>query len=377
MKKFLNIIKLEYKNIFKDPGVMLIMVLGALLYSLFYAMPYSTEVLRDVPIGVIDNSNSQLSRDFIRKIDANEYIKVSSRPSSIEEATDQFYSGKIKSYVVIPKNFERDLYRGSPVKVSLYSDSSYLLIYRQVANGIITTATAMGAQIEIGKLMKSGLSKQQATLVRLPFEYIQIPLFNPASGYASYIYPVVLILILQQTMLVGIGLLGGTLREQNKEFCEIKLSLPFVIIAKSTAYVLLYLIHSIFYFLVFPIIFNYPMHFQILNLLILLIPYLYAVSFLGQALVYFFKERETSILVIVVTSLPMVFLPGFIWPKESIPPILNFFANFIPSTNAIGGLVRVNQMDATLWQVRENFFVLICLCAFYFICAYFAVRKST
>src|SRR5574344_2108845 len=196
IKKFFDIAIKEFLGIFKDHGAILIMVFGALTYALFYAIPYAHEVLRDVPVGVVDLDNTQMSRKLIRMMDSNEYIAVSERPVTIDSAKKDFYSGKIRSYVVIPRNFEHDIFRGKPVKVSMYSDSSYLLIYRQVANGVITSAMTMGAGVEVAKLMKQGLSKEQAITLKMPFDFVQMPLFNPSSGYASYIYPVVIVLIL-------------------------------------------------------------------------------------------------------------------------------------------------------------------------------------
>lgn len=380
MSNILKIWKSEILAILKDPGTLLIMVIGAFMYSLFYTIPFSTHILKDVPIGVVDFDNSSLSRELIRNFDSSEFIKVSSRPLDVAQAKEEFYKNEIRAYVVIPKDFERDIFRGGNSYVSSFEDSAYLIVYKQVSTGIITTASTLGAKIEIGKMMKKGLSKQQAMSVKLPFEFVQVPLYNPIGSYQNYIYPLVLILILQQTMLVGTGLLGGTRREKLElgkieKFCDFSDNPIEIVLGKTFAYSSFYLFHSVFYFLVFPAILNYHMTYNMPLLILLLIPFLLSISFLGQTLVYFFAKRETSLLILVVTSLPMIFLPGFVWPKESMPLWLVFASKIFPATSTMDGLVRVNQMGASFYQVQGDFLILVGLCVLYFVLACNVTKK--
>src|SRR5574344_69911 len=392
MKNIINIFKSEFKTIFTDPGTILIMVLAVFLYGIFYMIPFLKQVLKEIPIGVVDFDNSSMSREMTRNLDSNEYIQVVSRPRDLEEAKLQYYENKIRAYVLIPKDFERDIKRGGSSYVSAYEDSAFLIIYKQVATGIFSTTTETGARIEIAKFMKYGLSKKQAITARLPFDFVQMPLFNPFGSYQNYIYPIILLLILQQTMLIGTGLLAGLIKEKFKgiklwtkdgklveekithvsEFSDNPIE---IVLGKSLAYVLLYLIYALLFILVFPAIVVYNMTYNILLMLLLLIPFLFSVSFLGQASVYFYTERESSLLLLVVTSVPMIFLPGFVYPKEVMPFWLIAFSKFIPATSAIEGLTRVNQFGANFSQVAENFWVLIGLCILYFALACLVYKK--
>ncbi len=372
MSEFFNIIKEEYKKLFTDFGAILIMVIGVFMYSIFYALPYYGEVLRDVPVGVVDFDYSQASRKLIRFLDANENINITKHFSDVESAKIDFDKGKINAYVVIPNNFEKDVLRSKPVHIALYSDSAYFLTYRQMASSVITTAKILGVGIELEKYKKKGVGN--STSLVLPFDFVQVSLFNPSGGYLSYVYPAVLILILQQTLLVGLGLLYGTSRENNEK-CISK-NIPICIFARSTAHVLLYLFHSIFYFIILPLLLNYPLNCKEPFLcLFFLIIYFYTISFLAQTLIYFFKNRETSLMLLVVTSLPMAFLAGYIWPKECMPIWLNFVAQFIPSTSAITIFTRLNQMGASFFDVLNPIFVLFVLFILYFITACYTSKK--
>ena len=376
MIKFFKIVKSEWKNFINDSGAILIMVVGVIAYPLFYSMPYSTEVVKDVPIGVIDFDNTNLSRTFTRELNTSDSVEVKANPISKSEAEKLFYQNKIRGFVIIPKDFEKDILRGKQSTVELFADSSYVIIYKAVYSGTLQTALTLGARIEVGKLIKKGLSKQLAMTLKQPFQFVQIPLYNAAGGYETYVYPSILVMILHQTLIVGLGLLQGTRNELKETYCKKEKDIPIVIFGICTTYVILYLFYSIIIFLVFPAIFNYPMAYNIIPLFLLLIPMFYAATFFANTIAYFFKTRESTLLILVVTSLIFIFLPGFIWPKESMPTLLNIIAMFVPATSGVDGIIKINQMGGTFWNVRYDFLCLIFLCVLYFISANFVIKKS-
>lgn len=392
LKTVYNIFLNELKFIFKDKGTILIMVGGVFLYGLFYLVPFSTHVLKDVPVGIVDNDNSSLSREFIRNLDSNEFIKISGKYDNINNAKEEYFKNKIQAFVLIPKNFEKDIKSGKHAYITSYEDSSFIIIYKQVASGITQTAIETGAKIEIAGLMKQGINKINAVNIKSPINFVQNPLFNPAGSYQNYVLPLILILILQQTMLVGAGMITGTLRErisgtkyrnESGELIETKLKQinPFsqnpteIVLGKSLAYTGLYLIYSILYFLIFPQISVYDSNFNIFILLPFLVPFLFSSACLGQTIGGLCKKREYSMFLLIFSSVPMIFLPGFIWPKEAIPAFVTLISKFIPATPAIDGLVRINQMHADLLQVQKSFWLLIVLCILYFITARITTEK--
>ncbi len=62
----------EYRRIFLDPGAALILVGALVLYAFFYPIPYRAQVLKDVPLVVVDQDQTDLSRRLTRMIDAHE-----------------------------------------------------------------------------------------------------------------------------------------------------------------------------------------------------------------------------------------------------------------------------------------------------------------
>lgn len=376
IKKLIGIIKDEFDLFRKESGAMLIMIIGVVAYSIFYMLPYSTEIIKEAPIGVVDFDGTKMSHEFIRNLNATDSVEVVSRPVSIDDAKHQFYKGDIKGYIVVPRDFQKEIKRGAQTVVSTYADSSYLIIYKTIYSAVVQTAINYGARIEVGKLLKKGMPKDVALTVKQPFEFVQVPLYNPAGGYETYVYPVILILILHQTLVVGIGLMQGTRHELKENYCKKEDDIPLTLFGRSTAYVLLYMFYSIFYFLIYPAIGKYPMAYNLLPLVLILLPMFYSACFFSHTISYYFKKRESSLLILVVTSLIFIFLPGLIWPKEAIPQWLNVVAYFIPATCGVDGIIKVNQMNASFWNVRYDFLWQIFLCWFYFATSIYVIKKK-
>jgi ABC-type multidrug transport system permease subunit len=83
-----------------------------------------------------------------------------------------------------------------------------------------------------------------------------------------------------------------------------------------------------------------------------------------------------SLLFVVATSLIFIFLPGLIWPKEAIPQVVNIIASFIPATYSVDGIIKVNQMNATFWDIKFNFIWLIALSILYYLLSIKIINKK-
>ena len=126
-----------------------------------------------------------------------------------------------------------------------------------------------------------------------------------------------------------------------------------------------------------PRIYGFSTLGRLTDMALFAVPFLLATSFMGQAAGGFFKHRETAVLVFVATTLPQFFLVGVSWPREMIPPLLDYIRLVFPSESAIDGLVRINQMGASLGEVRADWLYLWVLTAIYFGLALVAARRRT
>ena len=370
MKTLFRVWANEYRVVFSDVGVLLIFFGAILVYPFFYPLPYTHEVLKDVPVAVVDMNHSQMSRRLTRMMDTNELVRVAQRQSTFEQAKASLLEGDINGIIYIPDDFEKRILRGEQASVTLYSDASYFLIYKQVLSGIYLCVQTFSAGIEIKRMTAEGAMPEQAESARAPLSLVSYPLFNAAGGYGTYVVPAVFVLILQQTLLIGVGMLAGTRRERGitREMDPAK-SILSSVLGKALCYFSIYAVHSVYLFGILFRFYHFPQRGSPADLALFMVPYLFASIFLAQAISGLFRNREISIVVLLFTSIPALFLSGFSWPRSAIPAWLNDLAMLLPSTAGIDGFLRINQMGATLKDVGSAWAVLLGLAAAYFILA--------
>ena len=366
----------ELRSIFRDPGVLIIMGAAIVFYSFVYPLPYAREVLNQVPLTVIDQDNSALSRQLVRMVDASDMLRLEGRSQSLDRAQKEICSGRYSAVLLIPQDFEKDVLQGRRAYVSAYVDATFFLIYRQAMTGLVKTVRTMSAGIQVRRFQARGWSADKAMVDRSPLNLVSRSLFNPAMGYATYIVPGVLILLLQQTMLIGIGMISGTRREQTlagKALTQLRGGPMVKIISRTMACLPLYFIHIFFIYGVVYRIWDFPMRTSISTIILYLLPFLLSVILLGQVLAEFFKTRETAIIVMVWSSMIAVLISGFSWPVESMPRWIRAVAMLLPSTWGISGGLRLTQMGASFIQVREEWIWMWGLTLLYFFLAWICV----
>ena len=165
-------------------------------------------------------------------------------------------------------------------------------------------------------------------------------------------------MILQQTLLLGIGMLGGTLREKKRKYFYVDGDVDprhavSALLGKAFAFITLHLFNIFFMLVIVYKLFDLPQKGNPLEVFIFLMPYLFAVIFLGIAIATLFKKRENSLIFMFFTSIPFIFLSGFSWPANEMPLLLQKLSLLIPSTMAIQGYLRLNTMGASLAQVSS------------------------
>ena len=378
--EYTSVLRSEYRNIFHDAGVLLIAVGAIFIYSMAYSLAYKNEVLRDIPVAVVDNSHTPSSRQLIRAFDATPNIDVAYKPTSLEEAKKLFFERKVYGVIVIPSDYEKKLMRTEKVNIAIYADASYFLMYRQVFFDFAGSIGQSNYHVEWLRFVSKGASTKQAEALSSPVVTSVHNLYNPYLGYATFIMPAILLVIIQQTLLIGIGMVGGTWREKKLYRTLIptgqsRMSVFPIVLGKSTAFISIYCI-TITYLLTFHYnLFGYPVKGHTMDLIIFLIPNLLSCKFLAIAVSTLFKHRENSLLLLLFTSIPVLMLSGASVPSECIPTWLFNGAKIIPSSSGVDGFLRIQTMGATLAEVGTQFRTLWILTGVYFILACFGMRR--
>lgn len=379
MNSVFYICQKELKAVFKDQGVLIFFLLVPLAYPLLYAFIYTGEVVREVPAAVVDMNKSTLSREFIRNVDATPDVKIQSHCADMEEAKLLLKESKVYGVIYIPESFSSDITKGIQTQVTLYCDMSGMLYYKAILTASTEVSLKMNKAIKVKRA--GNTTDRQDEISATPITYEAVNLFNPQAGYASFLLPAVLILIIQQTLLLGVGLSAGTARENNRFRDLVPLSRQYqgtlrIVLGKSSAYFIIYAIVSAYILCVVPKIFSLVQIAQAGTLAAFILPYVLSCIFFAMTCSIFIHHREACMMIYVFTSVPLLFISGVSWPGSAIPAFWRVISWLFPSTFGINGYIAINSMGATLDQVLPEFRALWIQTGVYFLTTCIVYRRQ-
>ena len=369
----------EANTVMRDKGILIFILFVPLMYPLLYSYVYTNEVVRNVPAAIVDECGSNLSREFVRNMDASPDVEIIAKCSDLNEAKELMRSGKIYGVISIPSSFDSDIQRGDQTHIGLYCDMSSMLYYKALLLTATNVSLEMNKDIKVERHIP-GTTDAQDLISKTPIEYDYVPLYNPQSGFAAFLIPPVLMLIIQQTLLLGIGMSMGDCRERYAGSV-----IPFnafykrpvrIVLGKMLPYFLLYILLAVYMFVAVNSTFSLPRLGDYFTYITFAATYILACIFFGMTLSAFVYRREDCILLFVFMSVPMLFLSGVSWPGASMPEFWKQISYLFPSTFGMNGYVRINSMGASLSDISFELKGLMIQTVVYFTAACFFYRKQ-
>ena len=346
--------RFELRQVLRDEGVLLFCIVVPIVYPLLYSWVYNNENIHEVPVAVVDQSHSQLSRQFIRMCDASPDVHVAYYAVDLDDAQSLVSRQIVKGIYLIPEDFATRVNRLEQATVSVYCDMALMLTYKAIYQTAMAVSQKMGAGIQTKLAGK--YTKHEEVINASPLDVEEVAIFNPQAGYGTAILPAVLILIIQQTLALGIGLAAGTARERNRYGDLVPIHPSYggvgrIVSGKALCYLMVYAVMSTYLVLVVPKFFSFIHIAAWQDLLLMMIPYVLACVFFGLTVSCLVRYRENVILLMVFVSLPLLFLTGVSWPQSSIPGYLQGVSWLFPSTFGVRAYLRLNTMGATLGDI--------------------------
>lgn len=337
----------EYRQIFKDEGTLLFVILVPLLYPVLYSWIYNNEVVKEVPVAVVDCSHSAMAREFVRHCDASSDVKVAYRCNSLEEAKDLVGHQKVYGVIYMPEDFGTRLGRMEQAHVSVYCNMGLMLTYKAIFQTCTAVAADLNSRIQIE--LSGAYTAREGEITASPINVRDVPMFNNTGGYGNFILPGVLVLVLQQVLLLGIGMAYGTSYEKHgfvrlKPMLERNFGLSRIMVGRTLGFLVLFVMLSAWVLLAIPRIFNFVHIMHRGEFLLFTVPYLLACIFFAITFSFIVRQRENVMLLVVFTSVPFLFMSGVSWPKSNIPEIWQWTGYLFPSTFGIQGFIKLNTM---------------------------------
>ena len=367
----------ELKNVLKDQGVLMFLVLVPIAYPLLYSWIYNNEVTREVPVAVVDRSHSHMSREFTRMLDASPDTKVALFCNSVEEAKQRVGRGDAYGVVYFPEDFQTHLNRMEQTHVGVYCDMSLMLAYKAIFQTCTAIQGSLNSKIQIE--LAGNYTDRENEITTKPLDFDEVAIFNNTGGYGNFIIPGVLMLIIQQTLLLGVGMAAGTARERNNYGFLVPIDRRYrgvmrIVWGKALAYFMIYTVMAAYLLAAVPRIFHFVQLITLRELFTFALPYLLACIFFSMTIASLIRYRENVMLLVVFSSVPLLFMSGVSWPQNNIPAFWQGVSWLFPSTFGIRGFVRMNSMGATLNDVATEYHALWIQVVVYFILAHEVYR---
>jgi ABC-2 type transport system permease protein len=342
-----------WRAMLTDKGALTLLFVGGVLYSFFYPLPYSKEIVQRVPVAVVDQDRSAMSRQLTRFAMAHPSLHVVAVTPELPVAQDLLWSNQVMGVLIIPEGLQTDVLAGRAAHAQVAGNGLYLMLNKAALNGLAEVVGTVSAGIELKRLGAATPSTIQAGQQRSPIVFEAVPLFNVTEGYGAYVVPGVATLIVQQTLLIGMTMLFGTWY-QRKSFPLAGRRTVGGYAGMLLAFASVALLNCCYFFGFVFWFQDYPRGGNFGGLLLLLLLFSLAVAAFGMLLGMLFRTRERGTQLMIATSMPILFLAGLTWPVSSMPIVLQWLRWLLPSTAGIQGFIALNQLGASLYEIRHE-----------------------
>lgn len=320
-----------FKDIVKHSSIFTTLVLSVFLYSFFYPIAYQAEHAESLPIIVVDEEQSILTNTIIGAVANSPNVEIQAVTGNFAEAENMLRSQQADGILLLPSNLSNSIRRGETGGIGLYLSAANFLKTQKIGLGLASSME--NALVEYAEKFQNISDFSPALSIH------KIPLFNPLSGYGSYIFPAVAPLIIHQTILLGLCMLIATYR-QNTTWRPSYSQLAGIFLCILTIGTL-----GCFYLFGFTFWLNdYPRGGNFCGMFIAVPIFLSCIIAMTLYLATFLDLPERAGHVIVFSSIPLFLLSGTAWPHAAMPKWMQILAQALPSTQGIQMFLQLNQM---------------------------------
>lgn len=310
----------EFLHIVRDPGTLFFALAIPMLQLFLFGFAVNTNI-RQISTVVFDESRTQDSRQFLESLANSDVFQLKRTATSKEEMYEAIRSGSARVGIRIPYDYARHLQDGSTATVLVLVDGSD----SNVAGQALSTSTGVGLQESLARVLPNG---------RMPIEVRPSILYNPATRAANFFIPGLIAILLQMMTILLIAL--SLVRERERGTLEQLTMTPVaplgLMVGKMIPYGVLSFLELCVILGVMRVVFQVPIHGNIFILLAMSVPFLLTVLGLGLVISTKAKTQAEAFQLAMGTILPSIFLSGYIFLIENMPPFFQGIARIIPAT---------------------------------------------
>ncbi len=329
-----------------------------LISLLLFALTYRTQVLTDIPTGIVDLDRSQLSRQLITELKQAEYLDVAAYYSNYEDLRHDIEKGKIVVGVAIPEKYGQSVESRRPTRVGMIIDGSNMVYAINASVAVLQVTRTVEVKNGVKVLLAQGNHMQDAKNALLAINFVEEPWFNPAINYAFFLVLGLALNIWQQccTLLASMTVIGETGTPSWVHLKSSNLSMAGVFISKTLAHLLIFMgTVAVLYGISFGIL-GLPLRCDFGKLMLFTLGFAIAMHSIGTLVSTVAHTAADASRIAMAIAVPAFVLSGFTWPLEAMPHYLAEIVKWLPQTGFFQGVIFLSMKDAS-WAYMSQYYM--------------------
>ena len=354
-RDFINTIKREINIISKDRNIFTVVILVPVFYALMYGSLYWNKGEEKLPVAVVDMDRSEFSAGFIKALNNHQLINVVAVSGDLSEARQKMERMDIQGFVYIPTEAGKLLESKKSITITSYLNTTRLLVSNDINKAVNEVAGYYANENRSIYLKSTGYNSKEAETLTEPVKADIRAMFNRMETYGDYLIPGILVLILHQTLLLGLSENIARERQNNSidEFKNVSGNNTLVaLLGKTAFYFLMYFSYSLLFFTLAFSIFRINLSGSLFLLLSLTSVFIISAILLSVLLSSFFKRKFVAIIIMAFTSYPLFFISGYVFPSYALPVPLQYFASMFTVSPYLKAYIRITQLGAGFENIK-------------------------
>ncbi len=370
IKNIRQILLEETRVVLSDHSIILTVLIAPVLYAFFLGSIYVKKDIDQIRFAVVDYDNSKTTRELTRMLSASPKIDVAGYLEDYTDGIEKLNNLQIEGFVIFTAGFEKQLMRMEGAEVNLYLNTTRFLPSNDLNMAVSKVMLTAGAGVRLNYYQAQGMGTQYAMQRINPVNAEVKPIYNNINSYGNFLLPGLFFLILQQTLLLGLGESVGRDYEKGHlmaRLCEGKHGVVNYIFGKMAYYAYLYLAYLVLFFVVIFPYFDLPVLGDIVPIMIISTTFLLAIMNYSMLIGTFVKKQIRMMELLAFTTYPFFLLSGYSWPLEAMPVPLQWLAATVPTTPMLEAMTRLFVMGGHWDAVLHVFQHLVILLAVSFV----------
>lgn len=345
----------ELRQLCRDRMTFGMVVMIPLVQLLLFGYAINTNV-RDIPVGVVDEAKSALSRTLLQLVSATRVVSIKQHFDTVAEAEAALERTDVRAVLVIPQDLPQRLVRHPTIGRGA-PPSSDMETSRPVAGWFVDGSDTLiaGAIKSLGNMPLTELLGKPANRTVPTFAVALY--YNPEQRTAVNIVPGLVGIILTMTMIMFTS--AAIVRERERGNLEMLITTPVhsleLMLGKIIPYILIGFVQVFIILGLGYLIFDVPLAGGLLPLLLATLLFISASLVLGLVISTVAKTQLQSMQMTVFVLLPSILLSGFMFPYEGMPRAAQVLAEALPATHFMrlirGVVLKDVEVLAMTWDM--------------------------